>query len=277
MSTNGGTTWTNYSGTGLPNVAANCIAYEPGSANGVYIGTDAGVYYRDDNQTDWIDFSDGLPFLRVMELEINTNVGRLRAATYGRSMWESDLFDSDPCPTDLVLTGTVVGTEVFAASNTIASTQTIASTADVTYSAGTSITLNPGFNVALGGLFLAKMDGCNARTPREVLPITGTYVPSTDKAPEAGLAAADGYAVGNYPNPFRSHTWISFKAPRDTRVTLEVFNIKGEQVATILRDEARTAGSHTVNFDGSELTPGQYFLKYSAGEQSFTHKMLVVR
>lgn len=277
MSTNGGSTWTNYSGTALPNVPANCIAYEPGSPNGVYIGTDAGVYYRDDNQTDWIDFSNGLPFLRVMELEINTNVGRLRAATYGRSMWESDLYTSIPCPTNLVLTGTVTGTEVNAASNTIASTQTITSTADVTYSAGTSITLNPGFSVALGGLFLAKMDGCNARAPREFVPVTGTYVPPADKAGESQFATTEGYEVGNYPNPFRSHTWIAFRTPRETRVSLEVYNIQGEMVGVVLRDDLRHAGSHTVSFDGSDLAPGQYFLKYTAGEQVSTHKMLVVR
>lgn len=276
MSTNGGSSWTNYSGSALPNVPANTIVYEPGSDNGVYLGTDAGVYYRDDNLTDWIDFSNGLPFLRVMEMEIHVNAGRLRAATYGRSMWESDLY-GEPCPSDLVLTGTVNTNQTIAASNTISSTQSIVSPANVVYSAGTSITLNPGFSVGSGATFSAIMNGCAARAPREVLPITGTYVPAPSKLEESAVAAAEGYAIGNYPNPFRSHTWISFKIPVEQHITLEVFDIKGERIGTLVENELHAAGAHTMNFDGSQLAPGQYFLRFAAGDYSSTHKLLVVR
>ncbi len=277
MSTNGGSTWTNYSGSALPNVPANCIAYEPGSANGVYIGTDAGVYYRDDNQTDWVDFSDGLPFLRVMEMEVNTAAGRLRAATYGRSIWESDLFTSDPCPADLVLSGPLSGTDTYAASNTITSTNTISSGSNITFSAGSLITLNPGFSVVTGASFNAIMNGCNARVGREVVEVTGTFEPGIEKGEEAVVHPNLGYAVGNYPNPFRSHTWVTFQLAQDAGVSLEVFDLKGERVAVILMNDDRTAGTHTISFNGDELAPGQYLMRYTAGEQVLNHRMVVVR
>jgi PKD repeat protein len=96
-STTGGTSWTNIS-TGLPNVPVNCIAYHNGAAggDGVYIGTDVGVYYRDNGTNSWIDFSSGLPNCAVTDLEIYYATNRLRAATFGRGTWDSDLYSSVP-------------------------------------------------------------------------------------------------------------------------------------------------------------------------------------
>ncbi|MBK6482953.1 MAG: T9SS type A sorting domain-containing protein [Chitinophagaceae bacterium] len=94
-STNGGSSWTNVSGT-LPNLPVNTIVYENGSSNRVYIGTDIGVYYRDDNTADWIFYNDGLPNVMVHELEINYTSDKLVAATYGRGIWQSDLASNAP-------------------------------------------------------------------------------------------------------------------------------------------------------------------------------------
>ena len=90
---NGGTSWSNYS-TGLPNLPANCIVYENNSPNGtLYVGTDVGVYCRNTAMPAWTLFSSGLPNVVVSELEIQYSMGKIRAATYGRGMWESDLAD----------------------------------------------------------------------------------------------------------------------------------------------------------------------------------------
>lgn len=91
--TDGGTNWTNISGT-LPNLPVNCIAYEKGSNDALYIGTDAGVYYMDNLLTDWEAFSNGLPNTIVNELEIHLQSGTIKAATYGRGIWESPLYAS---------------------------------------------------------------------------------------------------------------------------------------------------------------------------------------
>ena len=90
-SANGGASWTNVSGT-LPNVPANCITYQTNSQDAVYVGTDFGVYYRDATMADWILFNTGLPNVTISELEIQYgNINKIRAATYGRGLWESDL------------------------------------------------------------------------------------------------------------------------------------------------------------------------------------------
>ncbi len=92
-STNGGDTWTNRSA-GLPNVPVNTVVTQPGSPNGVYIGTDIGVFYRDDHNTDWQVYGTGMPNVVISELEVNMATAKLRAATYGRGIWQADLYQS---------------------------------------------------------------------------------------------------------------------------------------------------------------------------------------
>jgi hypothetical protein len=92
-SENGGVTWTNISGT-LPNLPVNTIEYDK-ITGALYIGNDMGVFVRQSSVDDWQVFDAGLPNVIVNELEIyyntNHNLSRLRAATYGRGLWESSL------------------------------------------------------------------------------------------------------------------------------------------------------------------------------------------
>ena len=93
MSPDAGTNWYNYSGT-LPNVPVNCIVYQNGSNEGLYIGTDVGVFYTDGSMADWITYQTGLPNVVVAELEISYNNNKLWAATFGRGLWNSDLYST---------------------------------------------------------------------------------------------------------------------------------------------------------------------------------------
>jgi hypothetical protein len=89
-SDDGGATWQNIS-MNLPNMPANCITCEPNSDNAIYVGTDVGVYYTNDNLSEWIDYSQDLPNVIIDELEIHPLSGKILTATYGRGMWENDL------------------------------------------------------------------------------------------------------------------------------------------------------------------------------------------
>lgn len=91
-SNDGGASWTNVSAN-LPNIPMNCIVHEIGSAGGLYVGTDLGVYYTNDTISSWIPFNNGLPKAIVNDLKIvygSTN--KIKAGTYGRGVWESNLF-----------------------------------------------------------------------------------------------------------------------------------------------------------------------------------------
>jgi PKD repeat protein len=96
-STDAGDSWTNISGN-LPNVPVNTIVYQSGTDDGLYVGTDLGVFYTDNTYGNWQPFTTGLPKVPVMELEIFYPTGKLRAATFGRGLWETDLFVPESVP-----------------------------------------------------------------------------------------------------------------------------------------------------------------------------------
>jgi PKD repeat protein/photosystem II stability/assembly factor-like uncharacterized protein len=91
--TDGGATWTNIS-SGLPNLPVNCVIYTNNSNDAIYVGTDVGVYYRDGSMNSWTPFMTGLPNVIVNDFEIFYPTNKLRAGTYGRGVWQSDLYTS---------------------------------------------------------------------------------------------------------------------------------------------------------------------------------------
>lgn len=96
-----GTTWTDITG-GLPDIPMNSIVYYKQSQEGLYLGTDAAVFYRENGMLDWIPFNNGMPAsVRVTELEIYYDPAgpagdRLKASTYGRGLWKSDMYANTP-------------------------------------------------------------------------------------------------------------------------------------------------------------------------------------
>jgi PKD repeat protein len=93
MSTDGGVTWNNY-GNGLPNVPVNCIVYQNNSPLVVYVGTDVGVFYREASLNAWIPYNTGLPNIVIDDMEIYYPTSKLRAGTYARGVWETDLYSN---------------------------------------------------------------------------------------------------------------------------------------------------------------------------------------
>ncbi len=82
-----GTEFVNVSGS-LPNVPVNCIAYQNDTPDRLYIGTDIGVLYKDNNMEDWELYGVNLPNVVINDLDIVYSNGVMRAATYGRGLWE---------------------------------------------------------------------------------------------------------------------------------------------------------------------------------------------
>ena len=93
-STDGGNSWTNISN-GLPNVPTNTIVYEKYTNDRIYIGTDLGVFVKDGLNSNWATFNNGLPNVVIDELEINYAQNKIYAATFGRGLWQSDLYSNN--------------------------------------------------------------------------------------------------------------------------------------------------------------------------------------
>ncbi len=100
-STDQGYTWTEITGS-LPDIHFSGIVYYKNSQEGLYACSDAGVYYRDKSLTDWIPFNNGMPAaIKATELEIYYDPAspagdRIKAGTYGRGMWKSDMYYTVP-------------------------------------------------------------------------------------------------------------------------------------------------------------------------------------
>jgi len=80
----------------------------------------------------------------------------------------------------------------------------------------------------------------------------------------------------NYPNPFNPTTQISYELPQQSNVLLEVYDMSGRQIATLV-NESVSAGTHTVNFDASNLSSGVYLYKLQTGSAVLTRKLTLIK
>ncbi len=81
----------------------------------------------------------------------------------------------------------------------------------------------------------------------------------------------------NYPNPFNPSTTIAFGIPESGKVTLEVFDVLGRKVATLLNGDNKSAGRHSVQFDASSLSSGMYIYRLQAGNSVITNKLTLIK
>ena len=80
----------------------------------------------------------------------------------------------------------------------------------------------------------------------------------------------------NYPNPFNPSTKISYALPSKSFVTLKVYDVIGNEVASLVNQE-QAEGEHNISFDASSLSSGIYFYKLTAGSFVKTMKMILLR
>ncbi|MBD3170087.1 MAG: T9SS type A sorting domain-containing protein [candidate division Zixibacteria bacterium] len=80
----------------------------------------------------------------------------------------------------------------------------------------------------------------------------------------------------NYPNPFNARTSITFDLSDDGDVRLEVYNLMGQKVETLI-DGITQAGQHTVSWDAATYSSGLYFYRLTAGENVFTKRMTLLK
>jgi hypothetical protein len=100
----------------------------------------------------------------------------------------------------------------------------------------------------------------------------------TDKSP-----VPTEYALGqNYPNPFNPTTNIQFDLPKTSSVAMEVFNVSGARIRSLLRGESISAGSHTIMWDGRDdsgriVPSGVYMYRITAGDFHAWKKMTMLK
>jgi len=85
------------------------------------------------------------------------------------------------------------------------------------------------------------------------------------------------YLSQNYPNPFNPSTTIRFGLREQSNVSLRIYDILGREVAVLLDNESRSAGSYEITFDASVLASGTYIYKLSSDKYSLSKKMILMK
>jgi len=94
---------------------------------------------------------------------------------------------------------------------------------------------------------------------------------------DQGSKLPSSFALGScYPNPFNTSTTIGYDLPRASLVTLEVYNLVGQKVATLVNGYEQ-AGYRTVNWNAAEVTTGIYYYKLTAGEFVSVRKLTLLK
>jgi len=102
---------------------------------------------------------------------------------------------------------------------------------------------------------------------------TGT---STDAVNESGGNPKEFSLLQNYPNPFNPSTVIKYNLPKAQTVTLKVYNILGQEIATLV-SARQNAGYYEVAFNGNRVASGVYFYVLKTENFSSIHKMLLMK
>jgi len=129
------------------------------------------------------------------------------------------------------------------------------------------------FAVVLSGTKTAEELGIVRRNPnaRQSLP---KFTPQTMEPTKFALEQ-------NYPNPFNPMTTIRFEVGGSGLVSLKIYNILGQEVATLLNNEELESGQHEIQFDASKLSSGVYFYRIAAStnERNFVEvkKMVLMK
>ncbi|MHB8261980.1 MAG: T9SS type A sorting domain-containing protein [Bacteroidia bacterium] len=273
-------TWTNYSN-GLPNLPVNCMVYEKGTNDGLYIGMDVGVYYTNNDLyptlPGWSSFQGStsntpLPNTAVTDLEISYSGNNIKAATYGRAIWKSPL----ACPTiinDLTESGAYSSDTYLYVQNNIASTATDAAPAyNVSYRAGNQIDLKPGFHASAtsGTSFHAFIHGCDqaGNSYRHTNPNQPANNSAASNNASMPIAAATtnmlptklgtNIKLGIFPNPTSGLVYLNLSAQNAGALLVNVTDVNGNQL--LHNRFAANEGANSFKVDLSNLNSGVYFI-----------------
>jgi photosystem II stability/assembly factor-like uncharacterized protein len=280
-SINGGVSWTNISGT-LPNITPMCLIYQKNSTkNRLYLGTDAGIYYLDDDHTDWQLFTNGLPIVQARDFEINYKENLLRVGTYGRGIWETELVcDNDD---DLLVSGPVSASQ-FGGKITATNAYVSSNTSPV-FVAKNYVDFKEGFQVSASSAsqFHAYLNAspCSVQSPFAVHEPTGTYLGPMPGVLGVLSKASDKADYENrfelFPNPARDITNMDFAIETVSQIEISIRNITGVEVVEKIVASGLSPGKYEYNLNTSNLISGSYIVTLKVNNASFTKTLSIVK
>ncbi|HBH05243.1 MAG TPA: hypothetical protein DDX92_01405 [Flavobacteriales bacterium] len=263
-SSDGGMTWTSITGS-LPGVGVNTIVYEPNSSNGLYIGTDIGVYYKNDNLPDWIPFDNGLPNTIVNDLKFSEADGMLYAGTYGRGLWKSGPHQILSADFSTAYTTLCETTCIDFTDNSIGATSWQWNFPGA--SPSTSTAQNPsGICYSKEGYYPVNLIASNSSGSDSKTKVSYIHV-EVCASLDTPIKQDE---VRIYPNPIDDEVWVEFESLGGDETTVRILDLSGKVLYE--QSQKTTNGLQQLRIDFEEFKKGIYFIELEINDSKTVKK-----
>jgi len=208
------------------------LTREKATDGGMYLGSDVGVFYTNNKLLNdpnpsigWNLVGVNLPHVGINGVELNYVVNKLRVGTYGRGVWENDLY----CPADFTLNenSTYPSNEFKEAENDITSSAIINMGIKVRYRAGEEIRLTDGFIATTGSDFKTFIHPCNHSGNSFKFNTMASIGLDEEEGKDISI---DTEKIQIFPNPTTDIININSNLPI---IELEIFNLHGQLMRTL--------------------------------------------
>lgn len=178
------------------------------------------------------------------------------------------------CPVSNFSTGVAIGSIEVAQTITATSTIGILPGLNVTFDAGESIVLLPGFVAPSGCTFTALIEGCGGvffNHEEEAEQRSSGLEPLEELPTTADL----GLTMNIAPNPFSGNTTVTYSLDSEQSVGMTLMDVTGRLVGTPLPTQTQSEGRHQFNLEAGSLPAGMYFLVLQMGEKNETKRLIL--
>ena len=280
ISSDDGETWNSLGVGGT--VTAIAVDTDSSGGTNIFAGTrGSGVYLSSDFGSTWVSLHNGIPV--VTDINAFCFAGNTLFAATEYSLYETSDNGVSWSPTGLNTSLISSNTFVFslAAWTSAGVTTLFAGTNDhgVMVSTDNGATWNFAnagledmcvYSLAVGGSNLFAGTNVSGVWVRKLSELTAVQETTPIQAPRAFSLSQ------NYPNPFNPTTTIRFSIPKQSYVTLTVFNELSQKVAELVNGDIET-GYHEAQFDGTNLASGVYLYRLQSGSFVQTRKLLLLK
>lgn len=268
VSENGGDSFINISA-GLPALSARSVVVDEDAAMTMYVGLNIGVYYQDTITKKWNEHATGLPLVAINEIEMQKSGAKLRVATYGRGVWESDLRNvALPCNAPDFLTVDNV-TNNTARISWSAEARASAYRVDYKKTIDTGWLISKVSTIHTRDTIVGLQPGTSYQfRVRSICGAAGAYATSsfTTGGTNAVRSMVNHQELNLYPDPVSDMFNLRAVLPAAGTAELKILEITGKAVGG--GRYPVKSGENKLSMDVSALPPGQYLLLIQSGSYS---------